>query len=140
MSTTAMNILHASPDWVGIARQVGDRFAARAAQHDRDGAFVAENYADLKDQRLFSAGIPAELGGGDATHAEVCEIVRELGGHCGSTGLSFAMHSHPVCVNVFKHLRSDEKATTALGKIAANELVIIYELSESVVIKNSSAQ
>jgi len=124
MSTTAINIPHASPDWVGIVRDIGDGFAARAAKHDRNGNFVAENYADLREQRLFSAGIPAELGGGGATHAEICEIVKELGRHCGSTGLSFAMHSHPVCVNVFKHLRGDEKATAALGKIAAGELVI----------------
>jgi acyl-CoA dehydrogenase len=34
------------------------------------------------------------------------------------------MHSHPVCVNVFKHVRGDAKATAALRKIAANDLVI----------------
>ena len=124
MSSTAINVQHTPRDWAASAREIGDSFAARAVQHDREGAFVAENYADLRAQRLFSAGIPAELGGGGASHAEVCAIVRELGRHCGSTGLSFAMHSHPVCVNVFKHLRGDEKATTALGKIAAAELVI----------------
>ena len=124
MSTTAIDLQHLSPDWVRIAREIGDGFAARAARHDQEGAFVAGNYADLKEQRLFSAGIPAKLGGGGATHAGVCETVQELGRHCGSTGLSFAMHSHPVCVNVFKHLRGDKKATAALGKIAAGELVI----------------
>jgi acyl-CoA dehydrogenase len=124
MSTTAISVKHAPKDWVRAAREIGDSFAARASQHDREGAFVARNYADLRDQRLFSAGIPVELGGGGATHAEVCAVVRELGRHCGSTGLSYAMHSHPVCVNVFKHLRGDEKATAALGKIAGGELVI----------------
>jgi acyl-CoA dehydrogenase len=124
VNTTALELQYKTPGWAGIAREIGDDFAARAARHDREGVFVAENYADLKERRLFSAGIPAELGGGGATHAEVCAIVRELGHHCGSTGLSFAMHSHPVCVNVFKHLRGDEKATAALGKIAAGELVI----------------
>jgi len=124
MSTTAIDLQHTLPDWVGIARDVGDSFAARAITHDRDGTFVAMNYADLNENRMFSAGIPGELGGGGATHAEVWEIVRELGRHCGSTGLSYAMHSHPVCVNVFKHLHGDEQATAALGKIAAGELVI----------------
>ena len=124
MSTTAINIQDTSRDWVATASDIGDRFAARAAQHDRDGSFVAENYADLRAQRLFSAGIPAELGGGGATHAEVCGIVRELGRRCSSTSLSFAMHSHPVCVNVFKHHRGDEKATAALSKIAAGDLII----------------
>jgi alkylation response protein AidB-like acyl-CoA dehydrogenase len=124
MKLEAIDMQHAAPDWTGIARDVGDNFAARAAKHDQDGEFVAMNYADLRNSRLFSAGIPVELGGGGASHADVCAIVRELGRHCGSTGLSYAMHSHPVCVNVFKHDRGDAKATSALRKIAAKELVI----------------
>ena len=124
MKPEAIAMQHAALDWTGIAHDVGDNFASRAAQHDSDGEFVAKNYADLRSSRLFSAGIPVELGGGGASHAEVCAIVRELGRHCGSTGLSYAMHSHPVCVNVFKHVRGDEKATGALKKIAANEFVI----------------
>jgi alkylation response protein AidB-like acyl-CoA dehydrogenase len=124
MKLEAIDVNHAALDWTDVARDVGDTFAARAAQHDQDGEFVARNYADLKTRRLFSAGVPSKLGGGGASHADVCAIVRELGRHCGSTGLSYAMHSHPVCVNVFKHIRGDAKATGALGKIAANELVI----------------
>jgi alkylation response protein AidB-like acyl-CoA dehydrogenase len=124
MTPEAISMHPSAPDWANVARDIGEAFAARAAQHDRDGEFVAKNYADLKDRRLFSAAIPAELGGGGASHAEVCAIVREIGRHCGSTGLSYAMHSHPVCVNVFKHVRGDAKATAALTKIAAGELVV----------------
>jgi len=124
MSTMAVSIDRNEPGWIDIASDLGENFAARAVQHDQQGDFVAENYAELKEERLFSAAIPSELGGGGATHADVCAIVRELGRHCGSTGLSFAMHSHPVCVNVFKHLRGDQKSTGALRKIAAEELVI----------------
>jgi hypothetical protein len=32
---------------------------------------VAENYVDLKQHKVFSAGVPAELGGGGASHAEL---------------------------------------------------------------------
>jgi acyl-CoA dehydrogenase len=124
MSTTAETIALKKPDWVELASELGPSFAARAAAHDRDGSFVAENYAELKQHKLFSAGIPAELGGGGATHAEICAIVRELGKHCGATGLSYAMHSHPVAANVFKYLRGDDKAKGALTKIADAELVI----------------
>jgi acyl-CoA dehydrogenase len=73
---------------------------------------------------LFSAGIPAELGGGGAGYGEICEIIRVLGRHCGSTGLAYAMHSHPVAVNVLKYRNGDAKAKTALSRIAENELVI----------------
>jgi acyl-CoA dehydrogenase len=124
MNTAAIDISRGSRDWVAIARELGPAFAARAADIDASGEFVAANYNELKDTRLFSAGIPTELGGGGAMHAEVCAIVRELGQHCSSTALSYAMHSHPVCVNVFKHLRGDGKAKGALRKIAGGELVI----------------
>ena len=79
MTPEAISMHPSTPDWTDVARDIGGTFAARAAQHDRDGAFVANNYADLRNLRLFSAGIPAELGGGGASHAEVCAIVRELG-------------------------------------------------------------
>ena len=111
-------------NWVITAREIGEAFAARANEYDRDGKFVAANYEDMKAAGLFSAGIPTELGGGGATHAEVCSIVREIAKHCGSTALSYAMHSHPVMANVFKYMRGDEKAKATLEKIAGNQLVI----------------
>lgn len=124
MVVTARTLDMKRQNWVEVARDLGGLFAARAAKHDREGKFVAENYADMKKVRLFSAGIPAELGGGGAAHSEICGLVGEIAQHCGSTALSFAMHSHPVMVNVFKHMRGDDKATATLAKIAANELVI----------------
>ena len=89
-------------DWVAVARQLGQAFGERASTHDDEGRFVHENYADLRDHKLFSAGIPTELGGGGASHREICGIIREIGRHCGSTGLTYAMHSHPVALNVLK--------------------------------------
>src|SRR5688572_13799801 len=56
-------------DCVTLARELGPRFAARAGAHDTADSFVAENYRDLRERRLFSAGVPAELGGGGASHA-----------------------------------------------------------------------
>lgn len=111
-------------DFLRTARDIGPRFAERAASHDTQGSFVAKNYAELKEHKMFSASIPTDLGGGGASHAELCAIVGEIGKHCASTGLSFAMHNHPVAVNIFKHMRGDEKATVALAKIAGAELVI----------------
>ena len=79
----AVNIKTTEPrDWTATVRELGDTIAANAAAHDRDGSFVADNYAILKELRLFSAGIPEELGGGGASHADLCDIVRELSRHC----------------------------------------------------------
>ena len=124
MSAAAEAVTMKQQDWVKVARDLGPQFAERAAKHDAEGTFVAENYAEMKEAGLFSAAIPTELGGGGATHADVCTIVRTLGKHCSSTALSYAMHSHPVLANVFKHRRGDEQATGALTRIADKELVI----------------
>ena len=125
MSTKAVDIQQATPrDWLGDARALAAVFGKRAVGYDETTTFVTENYRDLAENELFSAGIPVELGGGGATHEELCGIVRELGRRCGSTALAFAMHTHVLALNVFKYLRDDEGAARTLAKLAADELVI----------------
>jgi alkylation response protein AidB-like acyl-CoA dehydrogenase len=111
-------------DWIEKAERLAEEFSARASDYDEEGSFVHQNYADLRDYKLFSAGIPAELGGGGAQYEDLCGIIRALGSKCGSTGLAYAMHSHPLAVNVIKYLNGDEQAKAALTKIAANEFII----------------
>jgi alkylation response protein AidB-like acyl-CoA dehydrogenase len=111
-------------DFIARARKLAPAFAERAAAHDLEGSFVAENYDDLKRERMLSAGVPAELGGGGATHEELCEILRELGSHCGSTALALSMHTHLVATQVWRH-RHGQPAEALLRKIAANELVLV---------------
>ena len=127
MNTTVLKKLQVenpTPDWIEIVRTLGGSFAKRAAGYDQNSEFVAANYRDLREHGLFSAGIPTELGGGGATHEDLSGIIRALGRHCGSTALAFAMHTHPVATNVYKHLRGDQAATKALRKIADNKLII----------------
>jgi acyl-CoA dehydrogenase len=110
--------------WVDVARELGKDFRERAAGHDANRGFVADNYQDLRDGGLFWAGIPEELGGGGASFEDMCGVIREVGRQCGSTALAFSMHTHPVLLNVFKHLRGDEGAAVTLRKITAKQLVI----------------
>ncbi len=88
-------------NWRDLPKSLGEEFAKRAAETDQNGEFVSTNYHELRRHRFFSAGIPVELGGGGATYVELASIIRELGHHCGSTALSFAMHTHPVAANVY---------------------------------------
>ena len=88
-------------DWVALARELGPGFAARAAAHDANDSFPEENYRELKEHRFFSAGVPAELGGGGASHRELCAMLRELGRHCGATALALSMHTHLVGTTVW---------------------------------------
>jgi alkylation response protein AidB-like acyl-CoA dehydrogenase len=110
--------------FVELARKLGPTLAGRAAEHDRTGRFVADNYALLKEQRCLSAGVPSDLGGGGASHAELCAMLRELGYHCGSTALALSMHTHLIAAAVWRH-RHGQPAEALLRKVAASELVLV---------------
>ena len=110
--------------FLDVIRKLGPRFAERAAVADVEGRFVRDNYTDLKEARVLSAAVPSELGGGGATHAELCQFLRELAHHCGSTALALSMHSHLVAAAVWRH-RHGQPAEALLRKIAASELVLV---------------
>ena len=111
-------------DWVAKARDIGPALAEGAARHDLEGTFAGEGYALLKRERFFSMGVPAELGGGGAGHRELCDAIREIGRHCGSTALAFSMHSHLVAATVWKHLHG-QPGEALLRKVAADETVLL---------------
>src|SRR5215510_14971478 len=111
-------------DWVAVARQLGPTFAARAAAHDANDTFVADNYAELKQHKVFSAGVPTELGGGGASHAELCAMLRELAHACGSTALALSMHTHLLAATVWRW-RQGQPVEPLLKRIAAEETVLI---------------
>jgi alkylation response protein AidB-like acyl-CoA dehydrogenase len=111
-------------DWVAVARDLGPAFAARAAQHDADDSFVADNYAELKARKVFSAGVPAELGGGGATYSELCALLRELARSCGSTALALSMHTHLLAATVWRR-RQGQPVEPLLRRIAAEQLVLV---------------
>jgi len=112
-------------DWIAVARELGEHFAARASGHDDDDSFVADNYADLKTHRLFSAGVPVDLGGGGASHAELCGILRTLGRSCGSTALALSMHTHLVAAAVWRRQHDRAPVEPMLRRVAAEELVLV---------------
>jgi alkylation response protein AidB-like acyl-CoA dehydrogenase len=110
--------------FVQIARELGPGFAERAARKDLTGEFVTENYAELRQRRLFSAGVPETLGGGGASHAELCEVLRELAHFCPSTALALSMHQHLLATAVWRH-RHGQPAEALLRRIAEGELVLV---------------
>src|SRR5947208_3614288 len=89
-------------DAVAAARALGPRLAERAAAHDAQDTFVADSYKDFQQAKLFSAGVPRELGGGGASHPELCAMLQEIGRHCSSSGLALSMHTHLVAAQVWR--------------------------------------
>jgi alkylation response protein AidB-like acyl-CoA dehydrogenase len=110
--------------FVAAARELGPRFAERAPLLDQSGGFVEENYRELKALKLMSAGIPAELGGGGASHNELCDMLRTLAHYCPSTALALSMHTHLVSAAVWRHLHG-QPAAALLGKVVEAERVLV---------------
>lgn len=75
------------------ARRLAPRFAARAAEHDRDGSFPVDDFADLREAGLFGLMVPRALGGLGATFAEYTAVATELARGNGATALVFNMHA-----------------------------------------------
>ncbi|WP_018217444.1 acyl-CoA dehydrogenase family protein [Salinispora vitiensis] len=78
---------------VQVARRLAPRFAARAADHDRDGTFPADDFRDLREAGLFGLMVPRELGGLGATFGEYAAVATELARGNGATALVFNMHA-----------------------------------------------
>lgn len=78
---------------LAAARRLTPRFAARAAEHDRDGSFPVEDFRDLREAGLFGLMVPRSLGGLGASFAEYTAVATELARGNGATALVFNMHA-----------------------------------------------
>jgi acyl-CoA dehydrogenase len=112
-------------DWTVVANELGPAFAERAAQHDQDDSFVHQNYEELKARGVFGAGVPAELGGGDASIADLCDMLRTLAHYCSSTALALSMHTHLVAVPAWRYRNQGAPVNALLERVAKEQIVLI---------------
>jgi len=78
---------------IELAARLGrERFAPRAAVHDRDASFPFENYEDLREAGLLTICVPRAHGGLGADFTTYVMVAAEIGRHCGATALSYNMH------------------------------------------------
>lgn len=112
---------------VATAARLSLTFADRAARHDAESRFVAENYEDIRAAGLIEAGVPSELGGGGAQLPELSEMLRLLAHGCGSTALAFAMHTHQVAIPAWRWRNTPDvrPAVEPLLKRVAAERIIL---------------
>lgn len=120
-----INVKAEAMNWSARAQELGPQLAAGAEAADEAGAFVAENMKLLKAEGFHTAGVPAELGGGGASHAELADMVRTLAHHCGSTALAFAMHTHAVALPAWRWRRTPEAVEGLLKRVVAEKLTLV---------------
>ncbi|MGE0046436.1 MAG: acyl-CoA dehydrogenase family protein [Hyphomonadaceae bacterium] len=108
-----------------MADEIAPTLAARAAAHDAEDRFVAENFALLKERGFFKMHVPAELGGAGASYRETAQTIRRLANACGSTALAFSMHTHIVAVAAWRWKNDGAPTDGLLKRIAAENLLLI---------------
>ena len=111
-------------DLQALVQIIGPRFAEGAAERDQGDVFVAKHYDVLKEHKVFSALVPAELGGGGVRHSAMCGFLRQLAHYCPSTALALSMHQHLVAAAVYNH-RNGRPGKKLLERVATDETVLI---------------
>jgi acyl-CoA dehydrogenase len=109
--------------WLALATELAPRLAIDAERHDREGTFAADSFELLRQYGLMSMLVPAELGGGGATHAEAAAVLATLAHGCPNAALALSMHSHLVAAQVWRHHR--QLPAPVLAKVAAEQITLI---------------
>ena len=117
---------------------LGPRFAEGAAERDARDVFVAEHYDILREQRVFSALVPAELGGGGVRHSAMCSFLRQLARFCPATALALAMHQHLVAAAVYNYAHG-RPGRKLLEQVSAAEVVLVSTGANDWIESNGSA-
>ncbi|MBF6346812.1 acyl-CoA/acyl-ACP dehydrogenase [Nocardia cyriacigeorgica] len=110
-------------DWIARARGVGETLRPGVAERDRSGRLSTEAFDRLRAAGLSAALVPPEFGGGGATHHQMGAILRELGHHDPSTAVAFAMHSHLVAAQVWRHKHGMD-AGAVFGKVVSGAILV----------------
>ena len=110
-------------DWVALACEIGSELRPAVAESDETGEISHAAFSLLRDRGATTALIPAEFGGGGATHAEFGTFLRELARHDAPTALTLSMHSHLVATQVWRH-RHGLDATGFFAKVVDGAIMI----------------
>ena len=82
----------AAPRGSVLTPEMLKRFSERAPQYDRENRFFDEDFEELREAGYLTIAVPAELGGGGYSLAEVCREQRLLGYYAPATALAVNMH------------------------------------------------
>lgn len=101
-----------------IARLSRERFAERAATHDREGSFPHENIAELKDLGVPGMALPKALGGlniGAEAHMRVVEEIAY-----GDASTAVALNMHLLVADLLKNIPIFARGNQVLEDVARN--------------------
>jgi alkylation response protein AidB-like acyl-CoA dehydrogenase len=125
-TTAPTDATTADPEqFVGWAHELGAQFEEFNVGHDRDGTFVSEAFAILKESGYLTLAVPTELGGKGATIRQVAYAQLEMAKHCPSTALAITMHHHIVLFAAWRYRREMPGAEAQLRAVADGGILFV---------------
>jgi alkylation response protein AidB-like acyl-CoA dehydrogenase len=109
--------------WTNIAAELAESFQLPAQAADVTGDFSVAAVIQLRDSGVLSALVPADHGGGGATHAEMGDIIRHIGRTDASTALTLSMHAHVLGLQVWRHKQGMD-ATGIFSKVVGGAFLV----------------
>jgi acyl-CoA dehydrogenase len=117
--------------WLAAARAVGSETVGRYADEvDGHARFPAESLAALREKRLLGILVPEHEGGPGADIADAVAICHELGRHCASTAMIYAMHQIQVAC-IVRHAGTNPWLRTFMGRLVREQLLLASATSEA---------
>lgn len=124
--------------WVELADEIGTTLRPDVAERDRTGEISRPAFDRLRHDGVTAALVPAEFGGGGASHADMGDILRTLARHDPSTAVTLSMHSHLVAAQVWRH-RHGIDAEKVLRKAGEERAILISTGASDWVSSNGTA-
>jgi alkylation response protein AidB-like acyl-CoA dehydrogenase len=94
----------------------------RAAIHDRENTYFADDLADLRAAGYLGALVPESLGGAGLSLRELCHEQARLAGAAPATALAVNMHHVWTGVGRYLHERGDDSLDWLLAEAARGEV------------------
>lgn len=120
---TTMTATPTSTDWMALTTTVGESIRDDVATRDAAGELSPAVFDLLRSSGITAALVPAEFGGGGATHAEMGAILRGLARVDPSTAVTLSMHSHVLGLQVWRHHKGMD-ASAVFGKVVGGAVLL----------------
>lgn len=131
MTGAPASFARSADEQLDLVRRIGADVVAPAAEAvDRDARFPHEAIDALRQAGLLGALIPRAFGGGGCSYADIAAMCTELGSHCASAGMVFAMHQIQVACLV-EHGPGHPYFERLMADVAANGRLIASATTEA---------
>src|SRR5215472_3266759 len=115
---------------LGTRAEAVAAIAAESAEEvDREARFPEEAIHAARDQRLLGIMVPQDLGGEDASLAQVIDVCYRLGQACSSTAMIYAMHQIMVAC-LIRHRQNAGWHDHLLRRLRSEQLLLASSTTE----------